>query len=241
MITPTDIARVTMSPEKRKEAKNDFFAFYIGRPITYVLTIPFLYAKISPNTVTYLSILLSVIGGILAYIGESISTFIWMWFCFFMWSMLDGVDGNIARYKKQFSRMGSVLDAMAGYVAMIFIYLSFGIAAAHHPGCFQNIIIIPSDIYIIMGGLSGVFVIFPRFIMHKAMTTLGKSYNEESVKDKSKFSISKLVALNITSIAGFVQLFLLIAVVTNTMDLFTIIYFFINCFVMLYAIYTIFR
>ena len=43
MITPKEIEQKTMSPEKRKSAKNDYFAFYIGRPLTYVLTIPFLY------------------------------------------------------------------------------------------------------------------------------------------------------------------------------------------------------
>lgn len=241
MITPTDIERVTMSPEKRKEAKNDFFAFYIGRPITYVLTIPFLYTRISPNAVTYLSILPSLIGLYLAYIGESTCTFVWSWFCFFMWSMLDGVDGNIARYKKQFSKMGSVIDAMAGYVTMVLIYLAYGIAASHHSGWFQNVIHIPLDLYVIMGGLSGVFVIFPRFIMHKAMTTLGNSYNEDNVKNKSGFNFPKLIALNLTSIAGFVQVFLLIAAITNTMDLFTVFYFFINFFVMLYALYTILR
>ena len=42
MITPKDIENKTMSPEKRKSAKNDYFAFYVGRPLSYILTIPFL-------------------------------------------------------------------------------------------------------------------------------------------------------------------------------------------------------
>ena len=55
MITPKEIEQKTMSPEKRVSAKNDFFAFYVGRPISYVLTIPFLYTNISPNTVSVIS------------------------------------------------------------------------------------------------------------------------------------------------------------------------------------------
>ena len=43
MITPKEIAQKTMSAEKKNSAKNDYFAFYIGRPLSYVLTIPFLY------------------------------------------------------------------------------------------------------------------------------------------------------------------------------------------------------
>ena len=42
MITPKDIEEKTMSPAKRAMAHNDYFAFYIGRPISYLLTIPFL-------------------------------------------------------------------------------------------------------------------------------------------------------------------------------------------------------
>ena len=41
MITPKDLENKTMSPEKRKSAKNDYFAFYVGRPLSYILTIPF--------------------------------------------------------------------------------------------------------------------------------------------------------------------------------------------------------
>ena len=37
-----DLAEKTMTEEKRAQAKNDIFAFYIGRPISYVLTVPFL-------------------------------------------------------------------------------------------------------------------------------------------------------------------------------------------------------
>ena len=43
MITPKDIENKTMSPEKRKSAKNDYFAFYVGRPLSYILTIATVY------------------------------------------------------------------------------------------------------------------------------------------------------------------------------------------------------
>ena len=56
-----DMAQKTMTPEKRKQAKNDFFAFYIGRPLSYVLTVPFLKLKIKPNTVSLISIFPSII------------------------------------------------------------------------------------------------------------------------------------------------------------------------------------
>ena len=68
--------------------------------------------------------------------------------------------------------------------------------------------------------------------MHKAITTLGNQDSMKSVKDKSEYGFVKLVALNLTSIAGFVQVLMTIAVVFNIMKLFTISYFILNFMVM---------
>lgn len=241
MITPKDIERMTMSPEKRKNAKNDYFAFYIGRPLSYVLTIPFLYTNISPNMVSLISIIPLIIGFFLMCIGDTTSVLIAGWACFFLWNLLDGVDGNIARYKKQFSRMGSVYDAMSGYVAMVLSFFAWGVAAAHNPGVLQSTIQIPEDVYIILGALSGVFVIFPRFIMHKAITTLGDGNSMDEVKDKSEYGFAMTVALNITSVAGFVQIFMLIALLMRIADIFTVGYFILNAMVMFVSLKSIFK
>ena len=241
MITPTDIQNKTMSPEKKKTARNDYFAFYVGRPLSYVLTIPFLYTNISPNTVSIISIVPLIIGFILMSIGTSRNIFIFGWICFFLWNLLDGVDGNIARYKKQFSKMGSVYDAMSGYVAMVLSFFAWGIAAAHNPGYFQSVVAFPDDFYIILGGLSGVFVIFPRLIMHKAITTLGNQNSMDVVKDKSSYSMIKIIALNLTSVSGFVQVFMLIAILFDMMDIFTFCYIVCNFLVMIVSLRSIYK
>lgn len=241
MITPKEIEKKTMSPEKKKSAKNDYFAFYVGRPLSYILTIPFLYTKISPNAVSLISIVPLIIGFVLMCVGRTTGILVIGWECFFLWNLLDGVDGNIARYKKQFSKMGSVYDAMSGYVAMVLSFFAWGVAAAHNPGLFQSIVPIPLDAYIILGALSGIFVIFPRFIMHKAITTLGNANSMDSVKDKSEYGFAKLVALNLTSISGFVQMLMLIAVLFEMTDLFTIGYFALNALVMIVSLRSIFK
>lgn len=92
--------------------------------------------------------------------------------------------------------MGSVYDAMSGYIAMVLSFFGWGVAAAHNPGLFQSIVQLPMDFYIILGALSGIFVIFPRFIMHKAITTLGDQGSMKTVKDKSEYGFVKLIALN---------------------------------------------
>lgn len=72
--------------------------------------------------------------------------------------------------------------------------------------------------------------------MHKAITTLGNQDSMKSVKDKSEYGFVKLVALNLTSIAGFVQVLMTIAVVFNIMKLFTISYFILNFMVMVVSL-----
>lgn len=241
MITPKEIEQKTMSPEKRKLAKNDYFAFYVGRPLSYILTIPFLYANITPNTVSLISIIPLVIGFIIMCFAKSTGIMILGWACFFLWNLLDGVDGNIARYKGQFSPLGSVYDAMSGYVAMVFSFFAWGVAAAHNGGVLDTVLPIQADIYIIIGAFSGIFQIFPRFIMHKAITTLRDENKVSGVKDKSEYSFVKLFALNITSVAGFLQVIMLLAVVLNLIDLFTLGYFVLNFMVMLASLRSIFR
>lgn len=132
-------------------------------------------------------------------------------------------------------QMGSVYDAMSGYIAMVLSFFGWGVAAAHNPGLFQSIVQLPMDFYIILGALSGIFVIFPRFIMHKAITTLGDQGSMKTVKDKSEYGFVKLIALNLTSIAGFVQVLMLIAVLFYIMDLFTMLILKVQGLVLLYS------
>jgi len=83
MITPRDIEQKTMSPEKRNSAKNDYFAFYVGRPISYILTIPFLYTDISPNTISVISIIPIIAGFVVMYIANDKSELMVGWLFFF--------------------------------------------------------------------------------------------------------------------------------------------------------------
>lgn len=235
------IEKATMSPEKRAIAKNDFFAHYIGRPISYVLTIPFLYSPLTPNQVSCLSVLPVVIGSYLMYVGETTSTFVWGWVCFFLWNLLDGVDGNMARYRKQYSKMGSVVDAAAGYVAGVMSPFAWGIAASHCPGKLQEIIQLPTDIYIILGAIAGIFVIYPRLVMHKALSENGKDESTETVKNKAEFGLFRIIALNLVSTPGFMQVIMLLAVIFKMFDVFTISYFFIHGAVMTLSLWTLFK
>lgn len=220
-----ELKNKTMTEEKKKQAKNDIFAYYIGRPISYVLTVPFLKIKVKPNTVSLISIVPTIIGFLLLGFGKTITLKLLGCLCFFMWNLLDGVDGNIARYTKQFSKTGPLWDATSGYFAMIFTFLAMG------TGCYYgNFTIINCNqaLMITLGGVSSCFIILPRLIMHKRMTSVGEDNNTKEFKDKSEYGIIKIIALNLISVAGFMQVLMVLSVVFKVMDIFTIVYFILN-------------
>lgn len=227
-----DIERKTMSPAKKAMAKNDYFAFYVGRPLSYLLTVPFVKTNITPNQISYLSIIPLIVGFIIMIFTTDFVVLLLAWFLFFLWNLLDGVDGNLARYREQYSKDGSVVDAMVGYVAMVLTYFGAGIVAAH---------LNDSDIYIILGALSGISLIFPRLVMHKYINTVAQDESVSSIKDKSDFNTIKILALNMTSITGIPQVLLLLTILTNQWVLFTLVYFTINFLLMIFSLYSLFK
>ncbi|NRY62046.1 CDP-alcohol phosphatidyltransferase family protein [Clostridium beijerinckii] len=241
MIKPREIERKTMSPAKRATAHNDYFAFYVGRPLSYVLTIPFLYINLSPNMLSLLSMIPLLIAFIVFYVAISKTALIIGWILFFIWNLMDGVDGNVARYKQQYSKLGSVYDAMSGYLAMVFTFFAMGMAATHFNGVLNNWIHFDSEIYIILGALSGVFMIFPRLVMHKAISTLMNPSVVKGVKDKSNFNPVKIFALNLSSVAGGAQVLMLISIILDIMDVYTICYFVFNFLVMVVSLKSILK
>jgi phosphatidylglycerophosphate synthase len=235
MITPRKIAQKTMTKEKSKTARLDFLAYYIGRPLTYVLTIPFLYLHIKPNTVSLISIIFSIIGGVLLTVGATINIKIIGAAFFFLWSMLDGVDGNIARYTGTNSDMGIIWDATSGYIAMIAIYLSMGF------GCYYGDFVYTSydkTIYVMLGGLSAIFIILPRLVMFRK-ECIFKSKN--NLNDRASYSVMEIIILNVISTAGILQVFLFLSIIFRIMDIFTIVYAIINFLIMLVSLIRIFK
>ena len=203
MVTIKDIRDKTMTESKKKEAKNDLFAFYIGRPISYALTIPCLALKIKPNTISLISLFCSIIGFCLVAFSYSINVVLLGGFFFLMWNFFDGVDGNIARFTNQTSKLGVLWDATAGYTALVLMLFSMSISVLN----IEQTYMIPginNSYYIIMGGLSSIAVLLPRVVMHKKTIIFGED-SGKAFNDKGNFSFLKIICLNVVSPSGFMQ------------------------------------
>lgn len=233
MITPKEIERKTMSEEKRREARNSYFSFYIGRPISYVFTIPFLYTNISPNTVTVFSIIFSVAGFIVLSTAKTIPVRLIGLLLFFLWNICDGIDGNIARYKNLKSANGDLLDTLGGYMSMVLILLAMGNAAYNDS---NGMTLISAMFPVSLSAVSAAATLIPRLLTHRKIAMNKSSSNAEKLKDKESYGLAKIIALNICDPAGFQQVFMLISIVFSLNTQFTVVYFLINIAVMAYSI-----
>lgn len=233
MITPGEIEKRTMTPEKRREARSSYFAFYIGRPLSYVLTIPFLYTNISPNTVTVLSIICSLAGFAFLSWGQTIPQRLAGLLFFFLWNMGDGIDGNIARYKNVKSANGDLLDTLGGYLAMVLMILAMGNAAYFDQDGWR-----PADpaMPVMLSALSAAATVIPRLLMHRKLSLNPGKAEAAALKDKGSYGFAKIVALNLCDPAGFQEVVMLVCIVLSLNTQFTVLYFVLNVCMMLYSI-----
>lgn len=101
-------------------------AFY--RPIGFTWAIIAERLGITPNAITIASIFIGVAAGVCFY-----PTNIWIniagIFCLILANSFDSADGQLARLTKQYSRLGRILDGMAGDFWFIAIYVAFCLRA----------------------------------------------------------------------------------------------------------------
>ena len=86
---------------------------YFYRPIGYQIALLCAKLKITPNTVTIVSIFFGVAAGVLFYFPELWLNVIGMGLLIFA-NSLDSADGQLARITNNKSRLGRILDGFAG-------------------------------------------------------------------------------------------------------------------------------
>lgn len=160
------------------------------------------------------------------------------WVFFLLWNLLDGVDGNLARCTDQCSLLGDLWDTMAGYAAMVFTYFAAGIAAFYD---MNTVSFLEPYWFLIIGGSTAIASIFPRLVMHKKKSS---DVNAEAIKvlsDKEHFGLKNIVAMNLISPSGFMQVIFLISIVTHTLNIFICFYALINFGIMFLSLHSLLK
>lgn len=174
MIKYKELINKTMPPDKKAKASRCIIGHYLIRLISNIISIPLIERKVIPVTVTILSGFFVLIAYVpFSFISGGVGFWIG-WLSILIWNILDGVDGNIARYNNQCSGMGELWDAAVGWFATITFYVGMGYVAYYHPGGLFNEICLPNTVYLILGFVSSMCWIFPRLVMHKKKAIMGE-------------------------------------------------------------------
>ena len=232
-MTYKEIYDIAMPIAKRKEERLNVWVTIAVRPLSVLLIKPLIESKVKPTTITKLSVLSCVIGFFFLVLSQSVVFSLIGWLFFFIWAILDGVDGNLARCTNQCSPLGDLWDTMGGYAAMVLMYFGAGIAA-YNDDCMFDFIEAPY--YLVLGGATSIMSIFPRLVMHKKKSSGIESKAVKAFSDKQGFSLSKVIGMNLVSPSGALQLVLLSAIITHTLNIFICLYFFINLAIMMVSL-----
>jgi phosphatidylglycerophosphate synthase len=116
--------------EYRKSLKmievEDFFDLFFFRPLAFLLIKLIYRTEITPNQLTYTSLVMGFIAGMLYAKGTA------YYFClgalfFMLYNIFDCSDGQLARLKKNGTHAGRIIDGIADYLVTLAVFVGLGI------------------------------------------------------------------------------------------------------------------
>lgn len=211
----------------KKNSKSSLWVKLIVRKLSFIFTYLFINIGFSPWAASVFSVIVAIAGSILMMIPNYLCVVIGMVLVQF-WLILDCVDGNIARCKKQSSEMGSFIDALSGYYISAFVYLGTGVAAFNFSPL-ENF----RYLFLLAGAISSISGILSRLIHQKytyTILTLEKQnpdmvIPEEEVENKKSIQYIRSRVDKEIGISGLFMPFLIVAAIFNLFGTITIFYF----------------
>ncbi len=212
--TMKDITK-SYTPEKRK--KTSIWARVFSRPLSFLFTYVLINLGFTANMVSIISIFEAILACVFLALGGSFLP--WGIVLFLLWDVLDCTDGNIARVKGTSSLVGEYMDAISGYTAPAFIYLSVGVAAYRTTYLFPNY----GYWFIVLGAVASISDILSRIIYQKYVVTEYKlgviqaKGNIDEERSSGLKHIADVIMKNLTYSCLFMPL-LVIAYFTSLFD-----------------------
>ncbi len=161
--------RASLPPEKNRF--DSLWVRFVLRPLSFPVAWVFLRLGFSANHVSYLAVLVSLLAAILMGTGERNVAIVGA-FLFNCFALLDCVDGNIARVRKQASPYGGFMDALGGYMAFACVFPAAGIAAEHAEQI--PLPVIGNLNFIIVGAVAGISNLTMRLVYQHFSNIVGQ-------------------------------------------------------------------
>jgi phosphatidylglycerophosphate synthase len=107
---------------------------YVIHPLAGRLVPWFAQMRLTPNTVTLLGMVFGILAAFAYYrywdVRFAVTGFILM----IAWHVMDGADGQLARFTQSYSYFGKVLDGISDNVTFLAVYTALAIALSHEQG-----------------------------------------------------------------------------------------------------------
>jgi phosphatidylglycerophosphate synthase len=166
----------------------------------------FLILGLKSNTITLLSFLAGIFGGIL-FIKSS---FILGGIFFFIFYLFDNIDGEIARYRHSSSQFGYWLDTTIGHFLYPVFFLTVGV------GIFNQT---SEVLYLFLGSISAISKLLERSVFQPKSTK-----EKKSVKTKIAKIFSIKMWISYVAKYPIIIIFVLLFAIFSQMKLFLILY-----------------
>lgn len=219
----------------KKNSNSSWWVKLWVRRVSFFFTYIFINLGFSPNGVSVLSIFVTLFACVLFMVPARWAVIVAV-ILINLWLILDCVDGNIARCRKQKTVYGEFVDDIGGYYTVAFVYLSVGVCAYN----FGGVVFGQYNMWmIILGGVSSICDILARLIHkdfeHFTDKTLTESERQEKnshesyeVTDKKSLSYIRRRVGKEIGISGCFMFFAILCCIFTAYDIMTIFYFVFN-------------
>jgi hypothetical protein len=104
----------------------------IYRPLSFLLVKLIYRTNLTPNQLSVIAMFLGILAGIFYGLGTH-QFIVFAAASFFMCNVLDCADGQLARLKKNGTRVGRIIDGLIDYVTSLATFIGIGIALNNNP------------------------------------------------------------------------------------------------------------
>lgn len=220
---------IVSSLTKKKNCRSSLWVRLWVRKASFPVTYLFINTGWSANMVSILSWFVILVAAVLLSIDSFVCILTGVILTNF-WLVLDCVDGNIARVKKNKTFMGDFFDAVAGYAPFSFTTIGLSMAAYH------TSFIVPERyrVYLILiGAIGGISNTYMRLVHQKYLNCVfvaKKVLNEydditlADTEDRFSFAYIREQIDKNFGVAGLFMPWLFVALFTNTFDIMVVCY-----------------
>ena len=214
---------------KKKNSRSSVWVRFFIRKLSFPFTYLFINTGWTANMVSVLSWFVIFAASVLLCINNFACMLAGIILTNF-WLVLDCVDGNIARCKRQKNFMGDFYDAIAGYGPFAFTTIGMGMAAYHTS-------FLVGEKYrfllILTAGIGAMINLYTRLIHQKyqncffaAKNELGETdeINLKDSEDKRSFAYIREQIDKNFGVSGLFMPWLFVALFTKTFDFMLVIY-----------------